>query len=120
MSKEINAKQLVELWFKKWTDGEFMNLPIADNFSHTSPFGTIVGKSAYLDLVQANKDKFLGYEFVIHDVIAEHDRACVRYTAVQGEFSLDVSEWHYCKNGLITSVVAYYHIGDVRDDRQLE
>ena len=108
------------MWFEIWQKGDFLSLPIADDFKHTSPFGTIDGKKAYLDLVQANKDKFLGYEFVIHDVIAEDNHACVRYTAVQCDFSLDVSEWHYCNNGLIETVVAHYHIGEVRKDRQLD
>ncbi len=45
--------------------------------------------------------------------------ACVRYTAIQGDFILDVSEWHFVKNDLIEAIVAYYHIGEIRDDRKL-
>ena len=99
--------------------GDFLDLPIADNFKHTSPFGTIDGKKAYLDLVQENKDKFLGYHFDIHDAIYEEDKACVRYTGVQGDFTLDVSEWYYVKDGLIVEIIAYYHIGEIREERQL-
>ena len=94
-------------------------MPISENFKHTSPFGTINGKKEYVNLVEANKDKFLGYRFEIQDEIYDKDKACVRYTAVQGDFELDVSEWYYEKNDLIESIVAYYHIGEIREERKL-
>ncbi len=117
----MNSEQLVKKWFELWSTGDFLNLPVADHFKHTSPFGTIAGKTVYLDLVKENKDKFLGYVFELHDGIYEPNRACVRYTARQGEeFSLDVSEWYYIKDNLIEEIIAYYHIGEVRQERQLK
>ena len=47
------------------------------------------------------------------------NKACVRYKAIQGDFSLDVSEWYYIKNDLIEEIIAYYHIGEIRDERKL-
>lgn len=116
----MTVKALVHDWFDKWDKGDFLHLPVADNFKHTSPFGTIDGKKAYLQLVEQNKNKFLGYHFAIHDGLYEKDKACVRYTATQGDFKLDVSEWYYVKGGLIEEIIAYYHIGEIREDRQLE
>ena len=107
-------KQLIDQWFEKWEAGDFLNLPIADDFKHTSPYGTIEGKANYLDLVAGNKDKFLDHRFILHDVITEQDHACVRYTAVQGDFSLEVSEWHFVKDGLIQEIIAYYNIEEER------
>ncbi len=59
----MDAKTLVREWFDKWDQGDFLNLPLADDFKHTSPFGTIDGKEVYLNLVKENQDKFLGYKF---------------------------------------------------------
>ncbi len=115
----MELKKLVKLWFEKWEAGDFHRLPISESFKHTSPFGTIDGKREYIRLVEANKDKFLGYRFRIHDEIYDNAKACVRYTAIQGEFKLDVSEWYFAKNDLIESIVSYYHIGEIRDDRKL-
>ena len=115
----MNAKQLVKEWFEKWQEGDFHHLPLSDHFSHTSPFGTIKGKQNYFNMVEANKDKFLHYHFQIHDQIYEEDRACVRYTAAQFDFNLEVSEWYYIKDGLIEKIIAYYHIGEIREDRTL-
>ena len=79
----MDIRQLVKTWFDKWEEGDFLNLPVAEHFEHTSPFGTISGKQAYLDLVKANEDKFLGYRFEIHDAIYDGQKACIRYTAIQ-------------------------------------
>ena len=38
----------------------------------------------------------------------------------RGTLNLDVSEWYYILDGLIDEIIAYYHIGDIRDDRQIE
>ena len=117
----MDTKQLVKKWFDGWAAGDYENLPISDNFTHTSPFGTIEGKSAYLSLIKENEDKFLGYTFEVHDGIYQTHNACVRYTAKQGDdFRLDVSEWYYVKEGLIDKIVSYYHIGEIREDRKIE
>ena len=116
----MEIMDLVNVWFERWENGEFMNLPISENFTHTSPYGTIEGKKAYIDLIVVNIDKFLGHRFEIHDVIYENNKACVRYTAVKENFSLDVSEWHYVKEGEIEKIVAYYNIeGEISEDRKL-
>ncbi len=115
----MNVKELVQTWFSLWEAGDFLNLPISDTFRHTSPFGTIRGKKRYLRLVGENKDKFLGYRFELHDAVYGNDKACVRYTATQGDFSLNVSEWHYVKNHVIEEIIAYYHIGGIPEERKL-
>ena len=118
MSKAV-VKSLIKAWFDKWDKGDFQHLPLTENFRHTSPFGTIEGKRQYLRLVNENKDKFLGHRFEIHDELYDLDRACVRYTAIQKNFRLDVSEWYYIENELINEIVAYYHLGEIRQDRKL-
>ncbi|KAA3614994.1 MAG: nuclear transport factor 2 family protein [Calditrichaeota bacterium] len=118
MGKE--TQNLVKVWFDKWEDGDFLNLPVSEKFKHTSPFGTTEGKENYISLVQENKDKFLGYSFEIHDEIYSEKKACVRYTAKQGDFALNVSEWYYINNDLIEEIIAHYHIGEIREDRKLD
>ena len=113
-------KELVHTWFEKWETGDYLNIPVADNFKHTSPYGTIDGKESYLNLIDANKDKFLNNHIEIKDQIYEKDRACVRYTVSQGDFSMEVSEWLYKKEDLIEEIIAYYNIeGEISEDRKL-
>lgn len=110
----MTTKQIVRDWFEKWENGNFQELPLIKHFKHTSPYGTIKGKKEYLDLVQANQDKFLGHRFIIHDAIYENEKACIRYTAAQGDFNLEVSEWHFIEGNLIAEIIAYYNIEEER------
>ncbi len=89
-NRTLKTESLIERWFSQWEKGDFHDLPVTDDFRHTSPFGTITGKTEYEKLVDDNREKFLGDHFEIKDKIIEEDKACVRYTAVQGDFSLDV------------------------------
>ena len=117
----MDVKQLIHSWFTIWENGNFEDLPIAEHFMHVSPYGVVESKQAYMALVHANKEKFLGHKFEIHDIITTEDKACIRYTAVQDEFSLEVTEWHYMSQGLIEQIVAYYNIpGEIRADRKID
>ena len=117
----MKHEKLVQQWFGKWESGDFINLPLSDDFTHSSPYGTIKGKSAYLNLIKANREKFLGHRFEIHEELYGKNKACVRYTAIQGNFRQDVSEWYHFSNGLISEIIAYYNIeGDISEDRKLK
>lgn len=116
----MNTKASVKSWFDKWEEGDFINLPISDIFTHTSPFGIIEGKEAYLHVVNENRDKFLGYKFEIQDEIYLDNKACVRYKASQNDFDLEVSEWYYIQDNLIDRIIAHYHIGEIKNDRKLK
>ena len=116
----MNAEQLVLKWFECWESGNFESIPVSEDFRHVSPYGVVEGKEEYLSLVNANRDKFLGHRFEIHELLAEDQKACVRYKAIQGDFKLEVTEWHYTNDDLISQIVAYYNIpGEVREDREI-
>jgi hypothetical protein len=65
----MELKDLVKNWFAVWEEGDYKSIPVAENFKHTSHYGTIDGKEPYLRLVEANKDKFLGNRIKLHDEI---------------------------------------------------
>lgn len=90
--------------FEKWLNRDFYNWPIAEDFIHTNPSEAITGKQNYIEIVEQNKDKFLNYNFNLHGGIYGSDKACLRYTAIRGEFELKVSEWYFEKNNLISEI----------------
>ena len=116
----MEIQELVKRWFKAWDDGTYRAIPVAEDFKHTSPYGTIDGKGPYLSLVEANKDKFLGNRIDMHDEIYGVNKACVRYTITNKAFTMNVSEWLYAQDGLIREIVSYYNIdGDISEERKL-
>ncbi len=116
----MQSKKLTEEWFRCWEKGDYLSIPVSDDFSHTSPYGTIEGKSEYLKIVEANKEKFLGNTIEVRDSIYSANKACVRYRLRNPDFSMEVSEWIYISSGLISRIVSYYHIGgEISEERKL-
>ena len=105
-------KELIQSWFHCWQSGDFRSIPVSDDFTHTSPFGTIEGKDKYLSIVEANLDAFLGHEFMLHDELYEADRACVRYTSTKDGNKMEVSEWFFLNGDKIGRIVSYYNVGE--------
>ncbi len=116
-----NTKELVNEWFERWDSGDFLDMPLSENFKHHSPYGTIDGRDPYLELVKSNQDKFLGNKINLHDEVYEGNRAAVRYTIVNPGFTMVVSEWLYTEDGAIKEIFAYYNIeGDISESRKLK
>jgi hypothetical protein len=109
-------EDLVTTWFEKWSTGDYRSLPLAREFTHTSPYGTIEGREAYLSIVADNEEQFLGFEFQILDQLYDANKACVRYTARSGDHALEASEWFFGDGEKISSIISYYNIGDVSYD----
>lgn len=117
----MSPEEHIRFWFRKWEEGDFHNLNIADSFIHESPYGIIEGKANYLNIVEANQDKFLDHTFEIHDILEDETKACVRYTAQKPDFNLEVTEWHFIENDRISRIVSYYNIeGEISEDRVVE
>ena len=57
---QIDVHPVVKKWLSCWETGKLEDLPIQDDFCHTSPFGTIETKKHYLEIVEKNKADFLG------------------------------------------------------------
>ena len=112
---------LVEKWFECWEKGNYIEIPITEEFIHESPYGVISGKSKYLEIVSANKDKFLGQSFLVRDYIEQMNKACVRYKVFSEGFEMEVTEWYYFEKSLISKIVAYYNIeGEISESRKLD
>jgi len=52
---------------------------------------------------------------MMHDVIATTPAPVMPPSG--GDFRLAVSEGYYTKDGLIRKIIAYYPIGEIREDR---
>ena len=116
----MEIQELLTKWFDIWEKGNYRDIPVTESFCHRSPYGIIEGRETYLKLVAANEDKFLGNDIEIKDAIYGADRACVRYTVSQEDFTLEVSEWLYKGDELIKEIISYYNIeGEISEDRKL-
>ncbi|MBT8234927.1 MAG: nuclear transport factor 2 family protein [Bacteroidia bacterium] len=110
----MTIQELVTAWFELWTTGNFEELPLAENFTHTSPYGIVNGRENYMNLARTNKEAFTGNTFDIHETLFDGNRGCIRYTMKSPTGTLEVSEWIHESNGMISKIIAYYNLQEER------
>lgn len=102
------SRDLVDSWFAAFRERDLSKLTLAEDFVHSSPFGEIKGRDAYLKLVSENAEAFFRPELDILDVIEGGDRYAVRYL-VDGNPACDCI---YVDGGQISRIFSYYHVGE--------
>ncbi len=110
----IQIDPVVQKWFDCWNSGQVDDLPIVEDFKHTSPFGTIKSKQTYLDIVSKNKADFLGNELTVLNHIKQDNQVCVQfqqYNKVTG-LSMVVCECYVLADELIKSIRSFYNVGN--------
>lgn len=103
------SKKLVEAWFGAFREKDISKLEstLAEEFVHTSPYGEIKGRQAYLDLVRENSEAFFSPTIQILDVFESGDKSAVRYLVD----SNPACDCIYGRNGQISKIYSYYHVG---------
>ena len=109
-----NLHPIVAKWFDCWETGKVEDLPVTEDFSHTSPFGTIEPKSKYMDIVLKNKKDFLGNTLTVTKQIAEGNNVCVQFDQKNKNTGLEmtVCEWYVIEGDLIRNIRSFYNIGN--------
>ena len=105
---------VIKQWFSCWETGNIEELPIAADFSHTSPFGTIETKERYLEIVEKNRRDFLGNTLTVIKQIKEGDNVCVQFEQknVHTGLEMTVCEWYVVQGDVIKDIRSFYNVGD--------
>ena len=105
---------VVAKWISCWQTGTVEELPISEDFSHTSPFGTIAPKDKYMDIVYKNKDDFIGNKLKVTRQIQEGNNVCVQFEQSNKKTGLEMSvcEWYVIEGDLIKEIRSFYNIGN--------
>ncbi len=105
---------VVAKWISCWETGDVESLPVTEDFSHTSPFGTIQPKSKYMEIVLKNKKDFLGNTLTVTQQITEGNNVCVQFEQKNANTGLEMSvcEWYRIEGDLIKEIRSFYNVGD--------
>jgi len=101
-------RKTVDAWFDAFREKDISKLKLAEDFVHSSPFGEIKGRKAYLDMVRENEEAFFSPKLEILDVFDDGDKFAVRYL-VNGNPACDCI---YVRDGKISKIYSYYHVGE--------
>lgn len=103
-------KNLAETWFEAFRNKDIDQLErtLTEDFVHTSPFGEIKSRQAYVDLVRSNTEAFFSPVIEIEDMFDCDDKVAVRYLINKNP----ACDCIYARDGRIARIFAYYHYGE--------
>lgn len=110
--KEIDP--VVGKWFSCWETGNIDELPIVDDFKHSSPFGTIETKKRYLEVIEKNRKNFFGNKLTVIEQVKENNNVCVQFEQKNSNTGLEmlVCEWYVLEGGKIKEIRSFYNVGN--------
>jgi ketosteroid isomerase-like protein len=104
----VKNRKVVDAWFDAFREKDISKLELAEDFVHTSPFGVIRGRKAYLDMVRENPEAFFSPVLKTLDVIEDGDKFAVRYLVNENP----ACDCIYVRDGQISEIYSYYHVGE--------
>ncbi|HSM70157.1 MAG TPA: nuclear transport factor 2 family protein [Anaerolineales bacterium] len=103
------SRKLANTWFDAFREKNISILEanLAEDFVHTSPYGIVKGREAYLDMVRENPEAFFSPVIDILDVIEGSNSFAVRYLVNDNP----ACDCIYGRDGQIPEIISYYHVG---------
>ena len=109
---ELESVQLARLWIECWNENKPLELPLATDFVHTSPFGILKGREHYLDTVIPLAAKNVNELKIVH-VMGEPGQAVVWFEMVNDNEVTRTVDWLKTADGLIQSVDSFYDASNI-------
>ena len=101
-------RQIVDDWLDAFRQKGLSKLRLAEDFVHSSPFGEIQGRDAYLDMVRKNSEAFFDKTLTTIDVLDCGDKFAIRYLVDD----TPACDCIYLREGQIWRIHSYYHYGE--------
>lgn len=106
MTDHRNAEELARLWIDAWDRGDPSVIPLAEAFTHTSPFGVIEGRSRYLEWMEPVTGR--GPSLNIVRTLDGGDQAAIWYEMSTGDHALACCDWIEAEDGEIVAITSFY------------
>ena len=112
MSKENESERLARAWIDGWNAGKPEGIPLATDFTHTSPLGVIKGRDDYLAQVKPMAAKNV-LSLRIIKILSGADEAAVWYEVTTPNGILQACDWVQAEDGMIVAVTSFYDATDL-------
>lgn len=103
-------------WIEAWirVDMGWLRRRLAPDFVHTSPFGRLEGRDAYLAAVEPMARKSV-MELVVRDVLADGDRAAVWFENRTANGVVESCDWVTVEGDVIAEIRSFYDSAKIRE-----
>jgi hypothetical protein len=113
MNHPRSVEALARAWIERWNEGAPDLIPLADDFTHTSPFGCVQGRQEYLDWVKPLAKQNVT-ELRVLRTVAGANEAAVHFEMQTPKGLVQVCDWIVVENGEITEIHSFYDASGLR------
>jgi ketosteroid isomerase-like protein len=116
MTQSERSAELARGWIEAWTrmDMEWLHERLVPDFVHTSPFGRLEGRDAYLEAVEPMARKSV-LELKVKEVIAAEDQAAVWFQNRTPNEVVETCDWIRVEGDRIKAIQSFYDSAPVRE-----
>ena len=114
MTNPDSAETLARVWIERWNEGAPDLIPLAESFTHTSPFGRVAGRDTYLDWVKPLAKRNVT-ELEILRTLASGDQAAIHFVMQTPKGPVEVCDWVVVEAGQITEIHSFYDATELRE-----
>lgn len=113
MSKQNEAESLARAWIDGWNAGTPDEIPLARDFTHSSPFGVVKGREKYLAWVKPLAAKNVTSLKIIK-TLGGDDGAAIWFEMQTPNGLAQCCDWVQTKNGEIVAITSFYDATGLR------
>ena len=116
MTMKERSAQLAVGWIEAWIrmDMGWLRQHLAPDFIHTSPFGRLEARDAYLATVEPMARQSV-MELTVKEVIASGNQAAVWFENRTPNGVVESCDWIWIENDLITEIRSFYDSAVIRE-----
>jgi hypothetical protein len=113
MNDSVSAATLARTWIERWNEGAPDLIPLAENFTHSSPYGRVEGRKKYLDWVKPLAKKNVTRLTIIR-TLSSGNQAAIHFEMLTPKGVIQVCDWVVVDGGEITEIHSFYDATEVR------
>ncbi len=107
MSKQNESVRLARAWIDGWNAGKPEEIPLAREFTHSSPFGTVKGREKYLDWVKPMAAENVTTLKIVK-TLGGDGNAAIWFEMITPNGTVQCVDWVETSNGEIVSINSFY------------
>jgi hypothetical protein len=113
MANDRESAQLARAWIQGWIDGKPDDIPLATDFVHTSPYGTVKGREKYLEWVKPMAAENVANLEIIK-ILGGEGEAVIWFEMTSPGGVVPSCDWVEVENGEITRITSFYDASVLR------
>ena len=108
------AEKLARTWIEMWQAGTPDDIPLAENFVHTSPFGRLEGREFYLETIKPASKKNVA-ELKILKTLGNDHEAVIQFEMYTAGGMIPCCDWVMVEGDQITAIHSFYDATTLRE-----